>query len=77
MQHHEQGGKAVPLGRELLCPMLSWVKAKTHYDILIPDGAQNKLSAQPAKKSSLGLGQVLPAAKLQHAQQLSLCTFAL
>ncbi len=40
VQHHEQGGKAVPLGREPLCPMFSWVKARTHYDILVPDGAR-------------------------------------
>ena len=40
---HEQNGKAVPLGREPLCPMFSWVKAGTHYDILIPDGAWHML----------------------------------
>ena len=31
----------MPLGREPLCPMFSWVKARTHYDILIPDGVRS------------------------------------
>ena len=41
VQPHEQNGKAIPLGQEPLCPMFSWVKAATHYDILIPDGASH------------------------------------
>ena len=41
-----QDGQAVPLGREPLCPMFSWVKAKTHYDILVPDGTSKVLKDQ-------------------------------
>ena len=49
VQHHEQGNKSVPLGREPLCPMFSWVKSRSHYDILVPDGACGCPAHQPAQ----------------------------